>query len=56
MPYNFGSAAEAAKTIATSRSLKLNSGTLIAVPVPKEYAMDGSSNKIGNFLDVIDLD
>ena len=43
VPYNFQSAEEAARAIAMSRSLNLKSGTLIAVPVPKEYAMDGSS-------------
>lgn len=44
-PYNFESAAEAAKTISVSNALSLNSGILIAVPVPVEHAIaDGWSN------------
>lgn len=41
-PYNVNSAHQAAKLIATSEQLRLNSGILIAVPIPKEYAMDGN--------------
>lgn len=40
-PYNFATATEAAKAIHISRTLGLDSGYLIAVPVPEEHAMDG---------------
>lgn len=40
-PYNFESASEAANAIDISNTLGLGSGTLIAVPVPEEFAMDG---------------
>lgn len=41
-PYNFSSASEAAEVINTYLHLGLNSGVLIAAPVPEEWAMDGS--------------
>lgn len=40
-PYSISNATEAAKLIATSYELQLNSGILIGVPVPEKYAMDG---------------
>jgi pseudouridine-5'-phosphate glycosidase len=40
-PYNFNDAHDAAKCISKSLQLGLNSGFLIAVPVPEEFAMDG---------------
>lgn len=43
-PYNIDSPIEAAKMILASKLMKLNSGILIAVPVPEEFAMDGSSS------------
>lgn len=42
-PYNINSPKEAAAMISTAKLLQLNSGILIAVPVPNEYAMDGNS-------------
>lgn len=44
-PYNFASASEAANAIDISRTLGLSSGTLIAVPVPAEHAIDGRNFK-----------
>lgn len=40
-PYNVNDPIEAAKLIATSKILNLQSSILIAVPVPEEFAMDG---------------
>lgn len=40
-PYNIDTPKEAAAMILTAKSLKLNSGILIAVPVPEKFAMDG---------------
>lgn len=40
-PYNFSSASEAAEVINTCLNLRLNSGILIAAPVPEEWAIDG---------------
>lgn len=52
-PYNVNNAFQAANLIATSEKLCLRSGILIAVPIPKEFAMDGnnisSSEFISNF-------
>lgn len=45
-PYNIANAHEAAQLILSSNQLKLNSGILIAVPVPDEYAMDGENIKL----------
>lgn len=39
-PYNVTSALEAAEIIVSNRKLKLNSGCLIAVPVPEEHSLD----------------
>ncbi|XP_055305560.1 uncharacterized protein LOC129570133 [Sitodiplosis mosellana] len=39
-PYNVNDPIEAAKLIATSKTLNLNSSILIAVPVPEEFAMN----------------
>lgn len=39
-PYNVNDAIEAAKLIIASKELNLNSGVLIAVPVPHEFAMN----------------
>lgn len=40
-PYNVNDPIEAAKLIATSNALNLNSSILIAVPVPEQFAMNG---------------
>lgn len=40
--YNLESPLEAAKLINTAKKLAMNSGILIAVPVPDEYSMDGN--------------
>lgn len=40
VPYNVESATEAAELISATKTLKLNSGILIAVPIPEEHAMD----------------
>lgn len=40
-PYNINTPKEAAAMILTAKALKLNSGILIAVPVPEKYAMNG---------------
>lgn len=40
-PYNIENASDAAAMIYIAKNLKLNSGILIAVPVPEEHAMDG---------------
>lgn len=45
-PYNVNDPLEAAKLIATSKELNLNSSVLIAVPVPEEYAMNGENHDI----------
>lgn len=41
VPYNFATAQEAAKAIEVAQSLALDSGFVIAVPVPEQYAMPG---------------
>ncbi|XP_063393632.1 uncharacterized protein LOC134678852 [Cydia fagiglandana] len=41
-PHRTPSAAHAARLLAAARSLRLESGTVIAVPVPEEHAMDES--------------
>ena len=41
-PYNFANAADAAKCINKSLQLGLKSGTLIGVPVPEEFSMNGN--------------
>lgn len=48
-PYNLANAYEAAQLILSSKQLKMNSGILIGVPVPDEYAMDGKF-QIMNFV------
>lgn len=40
-PYGFDDAAAAAAAIDVANRLRLRSGTLIGVPVPEEFAMDG---------------
>lgn len=40
-PYNFVSASEAANVIKSYLDLGIQSGILIAAPVPEEWAMDG---------------
>lgn len=41
-PYNISDPIEAAKLISTAKTLNLDSGILIAVPVPQEFAMNGA--------------
>ncbi|XP_028162217.1 uncharacterized protein LOC114354158 [Ostrinia furnacalis] len=41
-PYNVENARRAAKVLGAAKSLRLQSGIIIAVPVPEEYAMDES--------------
>lgn len=41
VPYNLSEPNEAANLISTAKNLNLNSGILIAVPVPNEFAMNG---------------
>lgn len=43
-PYNIDSPKEAADMILTAKTLQLNSGILIGVPVPEQFAMDGEPN------------
>lgn len=45
-PYNFSGALEAAEVINSNLNLGLNSGILIAAPVPEEYAMNGNTTSI----------
>lgn len=40
VPYNVNDPAEAANLIYASKMINLNSGILIGVPVPEEFAMD----------------
>lgn len=42
-PYNIESPVEAAKLIDAAKHMTLNSGILIAVPIPEEFSMDGKS-------------
>lgn len=46
VPYNFSSPKEAAEMIRISNDLNLNSGILIGVPIPIEYAMDSNEMNI----------
>lgn len=45
-PYRVPTASDAAKLLAAARALHLASGTVIAVPIPDEYAMDGKSQQL----------
>lgn len=45
-PYNVDEPVDAANLILTAKRLNLNSGILIAVPVPEEIAMNGKSSTI----------
>lgn len=40
-PYRVQNAQDAAKIIYAAYAYQLSSGTVIAVPIPKEYALDG---------------
>lgn len=43
VPYNVDESVDAANLIITAKKLNLNSGVLIAVPVPEEFAMNGKT-------------
>lgn len=40
-PYHVESAQQAAEVLNAAKKLRLQSGIVVAVPVPKEHAMDG---------------
>ena len=40
-PYNVSSPAEAAKLLKSLKEIELNSGLLLAVPIPPEHSLDG---------------
>lgn len=42
-PYDIENPVDAAKLIISAQKLNLNSGILIAVPIPEEFSMDGNS-------------
>lgn len=52
-PYGIENASEAAHILKTSVDLEMNSGLLIGVPIPKEFAMDGNSYECPRISNVI---
>lgn len=44
-PHRVADAHQAARVLHAARALQLASGTVVAVPIPQEYAMDGKLNK-----------